>query len=74
MGWGIPLGTSLLVLLNASCHKKHEYIWFMGGDLNSFYKMNRVGGGGGHAWAHRGGGPSPHQYAGTPRRGGLPHQ
>ena len=30
------LGTSLLVLLNASYHQKHEYIWFMGRDLNVF--------------------------------------
>ena len=32
---GTPTGTSLSVLLNVSCDKKHEYIWFMGGDLNS---------------------------------------
>ena len=24
------------VLLNVSCHKKHEYVWFMGGYLNEF--------------------------------------
>ena len=29
-------GTSPSVLLNAYYHKKHEYIWFMGGDLNGF--------------------------------------
>ena len=28
--------TSLSVLLNASYHEKHEYVWFRGGDLNSF--------------------------------------
>ena len=65
MGWGIPGGTSLFVLLNASCHKKHECIWFMGGDLNGkstelFYTLNRVVGG----W---GGG-----MAGTPGRGIFP--
>ena len=31
--------TSLSVLLDVSCHKKHAYIWFMGGDLN----VNGVG-------------------------------
>ena len=33
---GRPRGTSSLVLLNASYHKKHEYVWFRGGDLNCF--------------------------------------
>ena len=32
----MPLGTSQSVVLNASYHKKHEYIWFRGGDLNGF--------------------------------------
>ena len=32
---GTPAGTSPSVLLNASCHKKHQYIWFMGVNLNS---------------------------------------
>ena len=42
--------------LTASCHKKHEYIWSMGGDLNGFqgtnlfYKMNREGDVLGHTW------------------------
>ena len=46
----IPGWTSLLKLLNASCLKKHEYIWVMGGDLDGFqgtelfYKMKRVRG------------------------------
>ena len=31
---GVELSPSVLV--NASSHKKHEYIWFMGGDLNGF--------------------------------------
>ena len=42
-GWGIDRharGTSLPVLLNTSCHKKHEYIWFMGGDLNVVLDIN----------------------------------
>ena len=49
MEWGIVCGTCLSVLLNASCHKKHEYIRFMGGDLNDykgiklFLKINMVG-------------------------------
>ena len=30
------LATSLSGLLNGSCYKKHEYIWFMGGNLNGF--------------------------------------
>ena len=29
-------GPSQSVLLNASYHKKHEYIWIRGGDLNGF--------------------------------------
>ena len=70
------------MLLNASYHKRHEYIWLMGGDLNSFqgtelfYKINRVGweggGGGGHAWAHRGGGPSPSACRHTKEGGTSP--
>ena len=32
----MPRGTSRSVLLNASYHEKHEYIWFRGGDLNGF--------------------------------------
>ena len=54
MGWGMPGGTSKSLLLNASYHEKHEYIWFRDGDLNTFQdikpymKMNRVG----HARAH----------------------
>ena len=32
----MPLVTSQTVLLNASYYEKHEYIWFEGGDLNSF--------------------------------------
>ena len=35
------LQTSPSVLLNVSCYKKHEYIWFMGGDLNGFQDINR---------------------------------
>ena len=30
------MATSLPVLLNVSSHKKHEYIWFIFGDLNGF--------------------------------------
>ena len=30
----MPWETSLSVLLNVFYHKKHEYIWFRGGDLN----------------------------------------
>ena len=33
---GTPMATSLPVLLNVSSHKKHEYIWFIFGDLNGF--------------------------------------
>ena len=32
--------TSLSVLLNASCHKKHEYKWLLGGDLNVYRDVN----------------------------------
>ena len=32
---GLPQGSSLSVILKAY-HKKHEYIWFSGGDLNGF--------------------------------------
>ena len=32
----MPLGTSQPVLLNTSYYKKHEDIWFKGGDLNNF--------------------------------------
>ena len=53
---GHPRGASLLMLMNASCHKKHEYIWFMGGDLNGF--QGRVRGGGMHGH-NREGGTSP---------------
>ena len=35
-GLGTPQGTSWLVLLNGPYHKKQEYIWFRGGDLNVF--------------------------------------
>ena len=48
--------TSQKVLLNASCHKKHENNWFMGRDLSSFqdtkpfYEVKEVG----HVWAHLG--------------------
>ena len=34
-----PVRTSLSVVLNASCHKKHENIWFMGGDMNCFEQL-----------------------------------
>ena len=56
MGWDIPGhtqegggGASQLVLLNASCHKKHEHIWFRGGGsvrfprYLAFYEVNGVG-------------------------------
>ena len=33
---GTPKGTSQSVLLNESYHKKQEYIWFRGRDLNGF--------------------------------------
>ena len=38
--WSMPL--------NAACHKEQKYIWFIGGDLNSFqditfYEMKGVG-------------------------------
>ena len=33
---GTPRVTSLSVLLNASHHEKHEYVWFRGGDQNGF--------------------------------------
>ena len=33
---GIPPGDPWLVPLNAPYHKEQEYIWFRGGDLNSF--------------------------------------
>ena len=33
---GMPQATSLSVLLNVSYHKKQEYTWFRGGDLNGF--------------------------------------
>ena len=35
-------GTSRSVLLNGSCHKNHEYIWFRGGDLNSLRDIKVV--------------------------------
>ena len=44
-----PEGTSQKVLLNASCHKKYENIWFMYRDLSSFqdtkpfYEVKGVG-------------------------------
>ena len=54
------LGTSPSVLLNAYYHKKHEYIyiWFRGGDLNSFrdnkhfYEVNGVGHSCARHWGH----------------------
>ena len=33
---GHAKGTSRSVLLNPSYHRKQEYIWLMGGDLNGF--------------------------------------
>ena len=39
LGLGIPWhtrGDSWSVVLNVSYHKKHEYIWVSGGDLNGF--------------------------------------
>ena len=33
---GPSLRTFPSVLLKASNHKEHEYIWFRGGDLNGF--------------------------------------
>ena len=36
---GHTCGTSQSVLLNESCHKKHEYIRFRGGDLYSFQNI-----------------------------------
>ena len=51
-----PGRTSQKVLLNASCHKKHENNWFMGRDLSIFqdtklfYEVKEVG----HLWAHLG--------------------
>ena len=33
---GMPWRFFSKVLLNASCHKKHENNWFMGMDLSSF--------------------------------------
>ena len=35
-GWGMPLGDPEIHALNAAYHKEQQYIWFMGGDLNSF--------------------------------------
>ena len=57
--------TSLFVLLHASCHKKREYIWFMGGNFRGFqgnelFLSNEKDGGGGGA------------CAGTPGRGTSP--
>ena len=51
-----PEGTSQKVLLNASCHKKYENIWFMGRDLSSFQdtKPFYEGKGWGHVCAHPG--------------------
>ena len=31
-----PRGTRGSMSLNAAYHKEQQYIWFMGGDLNSF--------------------------------------
>ena len=49
--------TSLFVLLNASCHKKREYIWFMGGNFRGFqgnelFLSNEKDGGGGGMRRH----------------------
>ena len=32
----MPLGEPQPVSLDLSYHKKHEYIWLRGGDLNAF--------------------------------------
>ena len=51
-----PGGTSQKVLLNVSCHQKHENNWFMDKDLSyfqdtkPFYEVKEVG----HVWAHLG--------------------
>ena len=36
VGGACPWGTRGSMSLNAACHKEQQYIWFMGGDLNSF--------------------------------------
>ena len=35
-GGAYPWGIWGSMSLNAACHKEQQYIWFMGGDLNSF--------------------------------------
>ena len=39
---GMPQGTSWSVILNVSYHKKQEYIWFRGGDMNVFLDIRTV--------------------------------
>ena len=35
-GGACPWGSGGSMSLNAACHKEQQYIWFMGGNLNSF--------------------------------------
>ena len=37
---GTPVGISQSVLLNVLLNKKHEYIWYRGGDLNGFWDIS----------------------------------
>ena len=35
-GWDIPQGDIRSVSLDAAYHRKQDYTWFRGGDLNGF--------------------------------------
>ena len=48
-GGACARGTRGSMSLNAACHKEQQYIWFLGGDLNSFRDITHFMKGVGHA-------------------------